>query len=92
MRPTTAEFQNLAGMWVAQTLRSFHLNFSSSGRTTCSSAWEIRIPFIYETYLKKDFFFLIIPLPVNSKFSKLLFSPDLLIPDGTPQTISFGKY
>ena len=91
MIPTTAEFQNFAGMRVVQTLRSLHLNFPSSGRTTYNNAWEIRIPFNLQNLLEERIFFLIIPLPLNTKFSKLL-SSDLLTPDGTPQTISFGKY
>lgn len=92
MIPTTAEFQNFAGMQVVQTLRRFHLNFPSSSRTTCNNAWEIRIPFNLQNLLKERIFFLIIPLPLNIKFSELLSSPDLLTPDGTPQTICFGKY
>ena len=91
MIPTTAEFQNFAGMWVVQTLRSFHLNYPSSGRTTYNNAWEIRIPFNLQNLLEERIFFLIIPLPLNTKFSKL-WSSDLLTPDGTPQVISFGKY
>lgn len=67
MIPTTAEFQNFVGMWVVQTLRSFHLNFPSSGRTKCNNAWEIRIPSNLQNLLEERIFFYH-PTPPKYKF------------------------